>query len=295
MNPRVAENRQAVDRDALRDRLVAGALHVAAGIVGAVPRQVDGAALGLERRPSQVGHGEVDGATNRGAVSEGSGCLGELVGEAARSGGAVDARPIDHDFLRAKPGPFDEADCNLAVRTGLDRVEHLPVGHRCGIAFSLELEFRMRDAARHVGGQHEQEVDLLGGTGERNLDRDEGDERESAANDWHHVYTHELISAEAGMRRSRLPGIEHIRSNMRGGAIIRESDELVVTRRPCGQVLGHPSADRRRGQGMAGRQKNTAVRVSNRWAKCRLHPIGERSARGSKAAVAPSPRLGLIT
>src|SRR6266700_6843897 len=54
-NPRVAENRQAVDRDALRDRLVAGELHVAAGIVGAVARYVDGAALGLERRPSQVG------------------------------------------------------------------------------------------------------------------------------------------------------------------------------------------------------------------------------------------------
>jgi len=44
----------------------------------------------------------------------------------------------------------------------------------------------MIDATRHVGGQHQQEIDLLGGARRRLLAREERNDREPAANDPHH-------------------------------------------------------------------------------------------------------------
>ena len=75
---------------------------------------------------------------------------------------AVDQGPIDHDLLRAEAGPFDEANRNPLVRTGTDRFEHLRVGDCRRIALSLQQEFRMIDAARNIGGEHQQQVDPLG-------------------------------------------------------------------------------------------------------------------------------------
>ena len=107
--------------------------------------------------------GKLDAAADRGAVGERARHFQQLVAELARGRGAVDHRPVDHELLRAEARPFDEADRDLLVRSGPDRIEHLRVGDRRGVAFALQLELRMVDAARHVGGQHQQQVDLLGG------------------------------------------------------------------------------------------------------------------------------------
>ncbi len=107
--------------------------------------------------------GELDAAADRGAVGERARRFQQLVAELARRAGAVDHGPVDHDLLRADAGPFDEADRDLPVRPGADRVEHPRVGDRRRVALALQQEFGMVDAARHVGGQHQQQVDLLGG------------------------------------------------------------------------------------------------------------------------------------
>jgi hypothetical protein len=43
-----------------------------------------------------------------------------------------------------------------------DRPQHARVGHCRRVAFALQVEFSVIDAARHIGREHEQEVDRLG-------------------------------------------------------------------------------------------------------------------------------------
>jgi hypothetical protein len=69
----VAEDDEAVDHDPFGDRLVTGELDVAAGIVGAVSRDIDGTARTFERRTLQLGARELDAAADRGAVGKGAG------------------------------------------------------------------------------------------------------------------------------------------------------------------------------------------------------------------------------
>src|SRR6185312_7099252 len=57
-----AEDGQAIDADAGRDRLVAGELGRATAVVGAVPRDVDDAPRALERALRQQTHGMIDRA-----------------------------------------------------------------------------------------------------------------------------------------------------------------------------------------------------------------------------------------
>ena len=79
----------------------------------------------------------------------------------------LDDGPVDDDALRGRARPFDEADRDLPAAAGLDGVEDALVAQGCRIAVTLELEFWAVDAARDVGGQHQQEIDLFGGAGMR--------------------------------------------------------------------------------------------------------------------------------
>ncbi len=53
------------------------------------------------------------------------------------------------------------------MAAGADGLEHALVGDRGGVALALELELGLVDAARHVGGEHQQQVDRLGGARRR--------------------------------------------------------------------------------------------------------------------------------
>ncbi len=74
------------------------------------------------------------------------------------------SRPVDHHALRADARPLDEGHADAPVMAGADGVEHARIGNGGGIAVALQLEFRVVDAARHVGGEHQQQVDVIGGT-----------------------------------------------------------------------------------------------------------------------------------
>ncbi len=137
---------------------------------------------------------EVRSANERGNSSE-------LVAEFAGGGGAVDHGPVDHQLLRAEARPLDEAERDALVRAGLDRVDHARVGDRRRIAFALQLEFRVIDAARDVGGEHQQEVDLLRGRRERGPDQDERCQRQHASNEPDHNCLPDV--ATDGRQRSR--------------------------------------------------------------------------------------------
>jgi len=80
-----------------------------------------------------------------------------------RGGHAVDDAPIDHELLLAGARPIDEADRDLLVGTGFDRIENLRIGDGGRISLTLQQELRLLHAARHIHGQSEQQVDLLGG------------------------------------------------------------------------------------------------------------------------------------
>ncbi len=53
----------------------------------------------------------------------------------------------------------------LAVGAGPDRIEHARIGDRGRVALALQNEFVIVDAARHIGGQHQQQIDFLAGAG----------------------------------------------------------------------------------------------------------------------------------
>ncbi len=137
------------------------AVDIAAGIVGAVAGNIDGMAGRLEWRAGELRHGEysiaplieVRSANERGASRSRS-----------PKPLAVSASPISVQSittcLRANAGPFDECHADAAGAAGADGVEHARIGDRRGIALALQLEFRGIDAARNVGGQHQQEIDI---------------------------------------------------------------------------------------------------------------------------------------
>jgi len=93
----------------------------------------------------------------------------------------VDEGPIDHEFLRAEARPFDKAKADALLRAGFDRVQHVRIGDRCRIAFALEQEFRMIDAARYIRGEHQQKVDLFRGEHDCCLDRKQRRQRQHAS------------------------------------------------------------------------------------------------------------------
>src|ERR1700746_210781 len=62
-----AQDRESIDRDTLRHRLIAEFGHSAAGIIGAVTGNIDGLPARAKRRAGELGHSEFDGAADRSA------------------------------------------------------------------------------------------------------------------------------------------------------------------------------------------------------------------------------------
>jgi hypothetical protein len=75
----------------------------------------------------------------------------------------TDHRPIDHDLLLQDAGPFDERNGDAAVWAATNRLNHSRVGKSRRVSRTLQIEFRLVHATRNVGGQHEKEIDTLGG------------------------------------------------------------------------------------------------------------------------------------
>ena len=137
-------------RDAERQRFVARLTDVAAGIVGAVTRDIDGAPLGLERRPRELGHGGINAAADRGAVGERTRRFKQPVAKSLGGFRAINDRPVDHDLLVAKSRPFEKQHADAATSARSDRVKDARIGECRGIAFALQAGTSgCRRCARH--------------------------------------------------------------------------------------------------------------------------------------------------
>lgn len=152
----------AVDRYAALDRGVARGGHLPAGIVGAVARDIDHLALRSIRCSAQGFHPRVDCSGDGGAPVKRSRGLDNGVGEFLRLGLAAYARPVDDDFRFADTGPFneDEADAPLRSRR-LHCLDDERIGDCRCVTVALQLELVVVDAARDVGCQHKQQIDVL--------------------------------------------------------------------------------------------------------------------------------------
>jgi hypothetical protein len=83
----------------LGNGFVAHERHIAAGIVGAVAGDVDGAASGLVGCAAQLARGEFDRAADRRAVHERSWRLKQAIAKTFGRLGIANHRPVDHDPL----------------------------------------------------------------------------------------------------------------------------------------------------------------------------------------------------
>ena len=112
-------------------------------------------------RGGEALHREVDGAADRGPSRKGAGCGEDRRRETARILVVMNHRPVGDDHLLACPGPFDKAHRDHAGGAAADRREDPRIGQRRGVALALQLELALVDAARHVGGEDEQEIGVL--------------------------------------------------------------------------------------------------------------------------------------
>jgi hypothetical protein len=96
-----------------------------------------------------------------------------VVGEHACRHVVADDGPIDQHILFI--GPLDERHGDTAMLPGLHRSQDPHIQHRGGIAIALQGKTAIIDAARHIGREHEQQVDFflrLGGRCRRTQDDD---------------------------------------------------------------------------------------------------------------------------
>src|SRR6516164_11701659 len=78
------QDRQSIDRDALRHGLIAQFGHIAPGIIGAVAGNIDGPAARAKWRAGKLGHSKFDGAADRSAIGERARRLQQAVAEILR-------------------------------------------------------------------------------------------------------------------------------------------------------------------------------------------------------------------
>ena len=164
----LAQDHQSVDGDACGDRLVAGERDVAAGIVGAVARHVDGAARRLVGRALQHAPWR-NRCRRRSRCARRTSAAVRPAGRrisCAASAPSIMVQSIS-TFCELTPDHSTKATAMRLLRPGGDRLEHPLVGDRGGVAFALKLELGLIDAARNVGGEHQQQIDLFGGCARR--------------------------------------------------------------------------------------------------------------------------------
>jgi hypothetical protein len=158
----LVDDGEAVDGDAARHRLVARVAHRAPRIVGAVARDVDDHPLGGDAGLAEITPAEIERGADRGAPDKGARRVEQQRREGRRALAVADHCPIGDHLLLLRARPFDEADGDRAILPRGDGAQHARIGDRGGIALALQLELVVVDAARHVGGQDQRHVHLLG-------------------------------------------------------------------------------------------------------------------------------------
>ena len=157
----LAQDHQAVDGDALGHRLVARERTSRPELLVPSPetsmvRRADwnGARSNCAIEKSMPPLIEVRSANERGASTSWS------PNWRAARGPSITVQSIT-TFCAPTPDHSTKLERDLAVRAGADGVEHPRVGDRGGVALALQLELLMVDAARDVGGEHQQQIDRL--------------------------------------------------------------------------------------------------------------------------------------
>src|SRR6516162_9123230 len=139
---RLAQDDEPVDRDALGDRYIPCHSRLAAGIVVAIPRNIDHAPVRFVECPIELGHPEVDPSTDRCAVSsERTRCLHDAIPELTCRLIVADHRPIDYDLLLQNTGPFDERSGDAPFWAATKGLNHSRAGESRRISRTLQLEF----------------------------------------------------------------------------------------------------------------------------------------------------------
>jgi hypothetical protein len=126
----------------------------------------------MTRRPAvtrlaQTFPAEIERSADRGTTDEGAWRVVQRGGESGGALAVTDHRPVDHHLLLIRTRPFDEADGDRAIFAGGDGLQHARIGHGRGIAVALQLELVVIDAARHVGGQNQRQINVFGARAER--------------------------------------------------------------------------------------------------------------------------------
>src|ERR1700722_9409117 len=126
-------------------------------------------ALGLERCAVELVHSKGYAGANGSAIVKRSRSFRDQIAEVGCAGDTIDDVPADHEVLLSWARPIDKANCDLLVRTGLDRIEHLRIGNCGRITLTLQQKLRLIHAARHVHREGEKEIDLLSSARKRAL------------------------------------------------------------------------------------------------------------------------------
>src|SRR5882757_9183867 len=152
-------DRQAVDDDALRKRLVARADDRRAVIVGTIAGNVDDAAQALIRIFVEQRHREIDRAGYRRARGPADRGLHDLVGDGVRRFRAVDHPPGNDDLLVARRRPFEIGDRDLAVRKALQRLQEFLRDDGLRVTLALYRELIHIHRIGNIDGENQFDID----------------------------------------------------------------------------------------------------------------------------------------
>src|SRR5205085_11433785 len=139
------------------------------------------------------------------------------------------------DILVGRARPFDKGDGDRVIAPAGDRSQYPRVGHRRRVAFALEVEFPVIDAARHIGREHEKEIDRLGPR-----DRDTGKPRQQrydGSRCFHHdwrlpVRGQHKLPRPAGGRATRRARLSGAAEKPGGPAMAITQERLTIETRP---------------------------------------------------------------
>jgi hypothetical protein len=147
----LGQNDEAIDGDTFGKSFVTRNDDVAAGIIVSIARDVDGAACGVVWRAGELRYREIDAATNRSPLREGTGRFDHLRGKILRGGLVMDDCPVDEDLLRPDARPFNEADADLAQGARANGLDNARIDDGGCVTVALKLKFRGINAVRNIG------------------------------------------------------------------------------------------------------------------------------------------------
>jgi hypothetical protein len=110
-------------------------------------------------------------------------------------------------------------------------MEHLGIGYCRGITLTLEFKLRLIHAARHIHGQYEKQVDLLGSVGEWELSQGQRHQRQYTSNDPAHGCVPEVVCSSRGCDETGSRDELRISPEGRGNRRMMEFYSMPVHRR----------------------------------------------------------------